>query len=139
MITFSQATLSELSIHRIGNKLQDEFYVLSDQSMHLEDEMLKQLLLQYFLSPYEKVNDLMKMLESVDCEYDFETATDCYINPSYKDFIELYWDLFKWDHKEKKFVAMKQFAIKYLNDLIQKITLLDNDFEEYILEITYLK
>jgi hypothetical protein len=34
---------------------------------------------------------------------------------------------------------MKQFAIKYLNDLIQKITLLDNDFEEYILEITYLK
>ncbi len=48
MITFSQATLAELSIHRIGNKLQDEFYVLSDESMHLEDEMLKQLLLQYF-------------------------------------------------------------------------------------------
>ena len=40
--------------------------------------------------PYEKVNDLMKMLESVDCEYDFETATDCYINPSYKDFIEFF-------------------------------------------------
>lgn len=25
--------------------------------------------------PYEKVNDLMNLLESVDCEYDFETAT----------------------------------------------------------------
>ena len=24
----------------------------------------------------------MKMLESVDCEYDFETVTDCYIDPS---------------------------------------------------------
>jgi len=62
MITFSQATLSELSIHRIGNKLQDEFYVLSDQSMHLEDEMLKQLLLQYFLSPYEKVNEVYRFM-----------------------------------------------------------------------------
>lgn len=62
MITFSQATLSELSIHRIGNKLQDEFYVLSDQSMHLEDEMLKQLLLQYFLSPYEKVNEIYRFM-----------------------------------------------------------------------------
>ena len=40
--------------------------------------------------PYEKVNDLMKMLESVDCEYDFETVTDCYIDPSYKDFIEFF-------------------------------------------------
>ena len=26
--------------------------------------------------PYEKVNDLMNLLENVDCEYDFETATD---------------------------------------------------------------
>jgi len=58
---------------------------------------------------------------------------------SYKDFIELYWNVFKWDNQEKKFIAMKQFAGKYLNELIQKITLLDNDFEEYILEITYLK
>ena len=40
--------------------------------------------------PYEKVNDLMNLLESVDCEYDFETATDCYIDPSYKDFIEFF-------------------------------------------------
>ena len=40
--------------------------------------------------PYEKVNDLMNLLENVDCEYDFETATDCYIDPSYKDFIEFF-------------------------------------------------
>lgn len=58
MITFFEASLAELSIHRIGNKLQDEFYVLSEQSMYIQDEMLKQLLLQYFLSPYEKVNEI---------------------------------------------------------------------------------
>jgi len=60
MITFFEATLAELSIHRIGNKLQDEFYVLSDKSMHIQDEMLKQLLLKYFLSPYEKVNEIYR-------------------------------------------------------------------------------
>lgn len=60
MITFFEATLAELSIHRIGNKLQDEFYVLSENSMHIEDEMLNQLLLQYFLSPYEKINEIYR-------------------------------------------------------------------------------
>lgn len=60
MITFSQATLAELSIHRIGNKLQDEFYSLSDNSMQIEDEMLKQLLLKYFLFPFEKVNEIYR-------------------------------------------------------------------------------
>ena len=60
MITFSEASLAELSIHRIGNKLQDEFYVLSEKSLHIQDEMLNQLLLQYFLSPYEKVNEIYR-------------------------------------------------------------------------------
>jgi len=62
MITFFEATLAELSIHRIGNKLQDEFYVLSENSMHIQDEMLNQLLLQYFLSPYEKVNEIYRLM-----------------------------------------------------------------------------
>lgn len=39
---------------------------------------------------YEKVNDLMHVLESVDCEYNFETATNCYIDSSYHDFIEFF-------------------------------------------------
>jgi hypothetical protein len=62
MISFPEATLAELSIHRIGNKLQDEFYVLSEKSMHIKDEMLNQLLLQYFLSPYEKVNEIYRFM-----------------------------------------------------------------------------
>ena len=40
--------------------------------------------------PYEKVVGLMKMLESIDCEYNYETATDCYIDPAYHDFIEFF-------------------------------------------------
>ena len=40
--------------------------------------------------PYEKVIGLMKMLESVDCEYNYETATDCYIDLAYHNFIEFF-------------------------------------------------
>ena len=49
--------------------------------------------------PYEKVNDLMNLLESVDCEYDFETATDCYIDKKDHDkIIEYIADKFYFDH-----------------------------------------
>lgn len=57
MISFFEASLAELSIHRIGNKSQDEFYVLSDASVTLGDLTLSNLLQQYFLGPFEKVNE----------------------------------------------------------------------------------
>lgn len=58
MITHYEAALSQLSIHRIGNKAQDEFYVLSEDSVDLADGHLSGLLMQYFLSPFEKVNEI---------------------------------------------------------------------------------
>ncbi|MES2417546.1 MAG: nucleoid-associated protein [Bacteroidota bacterium] len=60
MIYSSEATMAELSIHRIGNKQQNEFYVLSEESLTIRDETLNQLLLQYFLAPYEKVNEIYR-------------------------------------------------------------------------------
>ncbi|RAJ34366.1 nucleoid-associated protein [Pedobacter cryoconitis] len=66
MIYFPEASLSELSIHRIGNKAQDEFYVLSEASMQIQDEHLKNVLLQYFLSPYEKVNEIFRFFHPND-------------------------------------------------------------------------
>ncbi|MBG6234821.1 hypothetical protein IWX76_001389 [Pedobacter sp. CAN_A7] len=66
MISFFEASLAELSIHRIGNKSADEFYVLSDESLVLADEQLKELLLQYFLSPYLKVNEIYRFFHPND-------------------------------------------------------------------------
>ncbi|WP_410221857.1 nucleoid-associated protein [Pedobacter sp.] len=60
MVSFFEASLSELSVHRVGNKQQDEFYVLSDKSMHIQDELLNQLLKQYFLAPYQKINEIYR-------------------------------------------------------------------------------
>jgi hypothetical protein len=66
MISFYEAELAELSIHRIGNKAQDEFYVLSEQSLQIQDQLLKNLLLQYFLTPYAKVNEIYRFTHPND-------------------------------------------------------------------------
>lgn len=60
MISFYEASLAELSIHRIGNKSQDEFYVLSEQSVSIQDQTLSSLLQQYFLGSFEKVNEVYR-------------------------------------------------------------------------------
>ena len=62
MISFFEASLAELSIHRIGNKSEDEFYVLSEKSITVSDVTLSNLLQQYFLGPYEKVNEVYRFI-----------------------------------------------------------------------------
>lgn len=64
MISFFEASLAELSIHRIGNKSEDEFYVLSEKSITVADVTLSNLLQQYFLGPYEKVNEVYRFIHS---------------------------------------------------------------------------
>ena len=66
MISFFEATLAELSIHRVGNKAQDEFYVLSEQSLNIQDESLKNILISYFLSPYQKTNEIYRFMHPND-------------------------------------------------------------------------
>ncbi len=60
MISFFEASLAELSIHRIGNKAQDEHYILSEQSIVINDNMLSNLLQQYFLKQFEKTNEIYR-------------------------------------------------------------------------------
>lgn len=40
--------------------------------------------------PYQDVLALKNMLDSVNCEYDFETATDCYIDRKFKKFDDFF-------------------------------------------------
>ncbi|WP_443937525.1 nucleoid-associated protein [Pedobacter sp. MW01-1-1] len=58
MISYFEASLKHLSIHHTGNKLVEEYYKLSDAPLNIEDEQLNNLLMQYFLKPFEKVNEV---------------------------------------------------------------------------------
>ena len=61
MITFFEASLRLLSIHHTGNKSQDELYRLSEKPFAVADETLGKLLMQYFLTPFEKVNEIYRL------------------------------------------------------------------------------
>ncbi len=100
MVTFFEASLAQLSIHRVGNKLQDEFYVLSDNSLQIEDELLSTLLMQYYLKPFEKVNEV----------YHFMHSSDMNLNELFHFSTEVF--------KEKgRFHEVSQQITKYLYDL----------------------
>lgn len=66
MISYFDAILAKISVHRVGNKSLNEFYSLSDQSLNIEDETLRRLLMQYFLSPFEKSYEVFRFTHSSD-------------------------------------------------------------------------
>jgi len=83
MIASFEAVLSALSIHRVGNKLLDEFYVLSDKPIEVKDELLGKLLMQYFLSSFEKVNEVYRFMHSSELTLNelFHFCTEVFDNP----------------------------------------------------------
>lgn len=66
MVTFFEASLDTISVHHVGNQSQSEMYSLSEQPLALKDELINSLLKQYFLSPFEKVNELYHLMHTSD-------------------------------------------------------------------------
>ena len=66
MVTYFDATLAKISVHRVGNKSLNEFYSLSENTLSIEDETLRRLLMQYFLSPFEKSYEVFRFTHSSD-------------------------------------------------------------------------
>jgi hypothetical protein len=60
MISHLYCKLNSLSIHHSGNKLLDEKCRLSEKPFSVKGETLGKLLLSYFLSPFEKVNEMYR-------------------------------------------------------------------------------
>ncbi len=77
MVTFFEASLDIISVHHVGNQSQSEMYSLSEQPLVLKDELINSLLKQYFLSPFEKVNEVYHLMHTSDLNlneiYNFAT------------------------------------------------------------------
>ncbi len=58
MVTFFEASLQTIAVHHVGNAAQNEMYALSGRPLTFTDELIPQLLLQYFLKPFEKANEV---------------------------------------------------------------------------------
>ncbi|HEY9195752.1 MAG TPA: nucleoid-associated protein, partial [Mucilaginibacter sp.] len=64
MVTFFEASLETISVHHVGNQSQEEMYALSEQPLELKDNVIPNLLMQYFLKPFEKANEVYHLMHS---------------------------------------------------------------------------
>src|SRR6478735_3807906 len=64
MVTFFEASLDTMSVHHVGNQTAGEMYALSEKPLELKDEVIPTLLMQYFLKPFEKANEVYHLMHS---------------------------------------------------------------------------
>jgi hypothetical protein len=57
MITAFESLIESISIHYIGNKSKNELCVFSKEPLNLSDENLTPLVLEYFIKPFEKMQE----------------------------------------------------------------------------------
>lgn len=72
MFDFSQTQLQSVIVHHVGNKTREEELMLAQKAVDLGNELVRQILSQYFLSPF-KENNL----------YNFSHDTDVRMNELY--------------------------------------------------------
>ncbi len=69
MINLFGANITSISIHRVGNKINNESYFLSDETYKADDE-LTPLLKEYFLKPFrEKEENYFQFTHETDLEF----------------------------------------------------------------------
>lgn len=67
MFYYQDSQLENLSIHRVGNKANDEYVVLSESPIDISsDEVLPDLLMQYFLKPFSKAKEVYRFFHPND-------------------------------------------------------------------------
>lgn len=62
MVTHFEASLDIISVHYVGNQALNELYALSEHPLELKDELIPKLLMQYFLTPFEKTNEVYHLM-----------------------------------------------------------------------------
>lgn len=98
MITFFEASLDAVSVHHVGNQSQNEMYSLSDTALKLHDELIPNLLKQYFLTPFEKTNEVYHLMHN---------SGDLNLNEIYSFATKVFED-------ETKFHEVSQLIAKHL-------------------------
>ena len=66
MVTHFEASLQTISVHHVGNQSLNELYALSKSPLDLKDEILSKLLMQYFLTPFEKTSEVYHLMHPSD-------------------------------------------------------------------------
>ena len=104
MFFHQDANFEHLIIHHVGNKAQDEFYTLSDNEIDLKaDEVLTDLLMQYFMHPFAKANEVYRFYHPND---------ELELN-------ELYYFSKQWFDKKISFLDFSHAIAKFLFEVTE--------------------
>ncbi len=67
MFFHQDASFLNLIIHHVGNKSQEEYFTLSEEEVDVKsDEILADLLMQYFMKPFAKANEVYRFYHPND-------------------------------------------------------------------------
>src|ERR1700761_1584862 len=98
MVTYFESSLDTISVHHVGNSSQNEMEALSEQPLALKDDVIGKLLMQYFLTPFEKTNEVYHLMH---------TSGDLGLNEVHHFATEIFED-------KSKFHEMSEQVAKYL-------------------------
>jgi len=128
MVSSFEAAMSKLSVHRVGNKSQNEFYSLSNAPLKIDDEFLTNLLLKYFLASFEKVNEVYHFTHSGgDLELNelYHYSATAFGNPEAFHDISEKITKYLFDLSDHPRIKSGELYIAYFNDLQLEGELLD--------------
>lgn len=101
MITYFEAELTHLSVHKVGNKQAGEPLLLSENTIEQNDEALTGLLMRYFIGPFENKQETFSFFHSSD---------DLSLNEVYHFANSIF-------HSQKKFHQNSILLAKHLYDI----------------------
>lgn len=66
MLIFADSKIEDIAVHRVGNKAQDEFYILSDESLDLDamDDETQAYLKRFLTDPFHKSTGVYRLFHN---------------------------------------------------------------------------
>ncbi len=141
MINFENVKLESVIVHKVGNKAREENITFSDSPITIENDLVKELLLKYFLSPF-KNSTFYQFFHETDIRFN-EVYTYCAnifadFNSFYDNSVHISKHLYEQSNHPK--IKDGEFYLVYLDDcmiddeIVQGIGLFKTENKE-----TYLK
>jgi len=116
MLDFSNTKLHKLAVHKVGNKSREEGIVLSNNILKLQGEMLTNLMLKFFLSPFKHDN-----------LYKFHHESDINLNETFSFTSSIFDD-------ENSFLEQSQNIAKHLYEQSNHSKIKNGEFYTIIIK-----
>ena len=104
MFFYQDAQFQHVIIHHVGNKMQDEYFTLSEKEIDFQtDETLAALLTHYFLKPFSKTNEVYRFYHPNDT----------------LDLNEVYYFSKQYFDGKRSFIELSKSVSKYLFEVTE--------------------